>query len=97
MLLTEMKRLLPENINFDRFFQILVNEIRSKPELLSYMSVIEDVVQDAGLSLDVGGPKPHAYLIPYGNRCQFQPGYKGLERLARNEQSPKKKEDNQND
>jgi recombination protein RecT len=81
---SKMKRLLPENINFDRFFQIVVNEIRSKPKLLSCdpMSVIEAVGQAARLGLDVGGLNAHAHLIPYGNRCQFQPGYKGLAHLA---------------
>jgi recombination protein RecT len=79
-----IERLLPENINFDRFLQIAINEIREKPKLLSCdpMSVIESIGQSARLGLDIGGVNAHAHLIPYGSKCQFQVGVKGLEYLA---------------
>jgi len=81
----KIKRLLPENINFNRFLQIAINEIREKPKLLQCdpMSVIESIGQAARLGLDIGGVNGHAHLIPYGNKCQFQVGVKGLEALAK--------------
>lgn len=80
----KLKRLLDPNINFDRYLQIISNEIRANPKLLQCepQSIMECLGQAARLNLDVGGASAQAYLIPYGNKCQFQISYKGLIALA---------------
>jgi recombination protein RecT len=47
-------------------------------------SFIGAVMNAAQLGLEPNTPLGQAYLIPYGNQCQFQVGYKGLIQLARN-------------
>jgi recombination protein RecT len=46
-------------------------------------SVLAAVVQAVGLGLDIHPSSGEAYLVPYGTVCNFQTGYQGLCRLAR--------------
>lgn len=46
-------------------------------------SFLTAYLASASLDLMPNTPEQHAYLIPYGNSVQFQPGYKGLIELAR--------------
>lgn len=46
-------------------------------------SFLTAYLASASLDLMPNTPEQHAFLIPYGNAVQFQPGYKGLLELAR--------------
>lgn len=75
----EIKRALPSHINPDRMCRIALTAFRQTPGLLKCepASVFAAIVQSAQLGLEVG-ISGQAYLVPYGNNCQFIPGWKGL-------------------
>lgn len=82
---------LPKHLNVDRLARIVMTSVQKTPRLLmcSQTSLIGAVIQAAQLGLEPDGVLGEAFLIPYKNRrsgnfeCQFQPGYKGLIKLAR--------------
>lgn len=80
----KLARLLPQGTRMDRFLQICFNEIRANPKLLNCRpeSIVDAIGQTSRLGLDIGGTLGHAYLVPYGQECQFIIGYKGLKELA---------------
>ncbi len=80
----KLTRLLPPGTRMDRFLQICFNEIRANPKLLTCRpeSIVDAIGQTARLGLDIGGSLGHAFLVPYGQECQFLIGYKGLKELA---------------
>ena len=63
----------------ERIARIALTELRRTPKLqsCSQESFLGALMQCAQLGLEPG-PMGLAYLIPYGNECQFQIGYKGL-------------------
>lgn len=75
----EIANALPQHMNADRLARIALTCFRKTPGLLKCdpASVFAAVIQGAQLGLEpgIGGM---AYLIPYGNECQFIPGWKGL-------------------
>ena len=77
--LPEIQRALPKHLNGDRMARIALTAFRRTPKLANCdpRSVFAAVIQAAqlGLEPDTMG---RAYLIPYGNECQFVPGWKGL-------------------
>lgn len=46
-------------------------------------SILNSIVQCASLGLSLTRSLGEAYLIPYGKECQFQPGFRGIAKLAR--------------
>lgn len=46
------------------------------------LSIVSAALQAATLRLSVDPSVGHAYLVPYGARCTFIPGYKGIYQLA---------------
>ena len=58
--------------------------VSRQPKLLqcTKKSFIEAIVKAKELGLDFTGLTGQGYLIPYGNTCQFIPGYQGLIELA---------------
>lgn len=69
----------------ERLLRIVLTAINRTPLLLSCTetSVLSAVIQSAQLGLEPDGVMGLAYLVPYGNQCQFIVGYRGLIELAR--------------
>lgn len=76
---------LPRHITPDRMLRVALTAVNSTPALLKcdQTSLLSAVMQCAQLGLEPGGVLGHAYLLPYGDRCQLIVGYKGLLDLAR--------------
>ena len=81
---------LPAHMTPERTLQVLSIIAYRTPKLAECQpeSIITSVVQAATLDLDLTPGMNEGYLVPRwnkkinGNECQFQPGYKGLEKLA---------------
>lgn len=75
---------LPKEMSTDRFIRIVMTAIRNNKKLATCdgISVIAASMQSAALGLEPNTPLGHAYIIPYGNKANFQVGYKGLIDLA---------------
>lgn len=73
-----LKEVLPTIITPERMARVCLTNFRLNPKLFecSKESIVGAVLQSAQLGLEplLG----RAYLIPYGNECQFQLGYKGM-------------------
>jgi len=74
---------LPKHLNADRMARIALTCFRMTPALgkCDPASVFAAVIQAAQLGLEPG-LNGRCYLIPYGNTCQFVPGWKGLLELV---------------
>lgn len=79
-----IKAALPSVITVERFTRMALTAFRSNPNLARCQgeSFLAAMMQSAQLGLEPNTPLGQAYLIPYGNQCQFQIGYKGLLDLA---------------
>lgn len=75
----EIARALPKHLNGDRLARICLTEFRKNPKLgnCDPRSVFAAVIQASQLGLEPG-VRGRAYLVPYGNECQFIPGWMGL-------------------
>jgi recombination protein RecT len=75
----EIAKALPRHLSAERMARIALTAFRRSPALgnCAPSSVFAAVIQASqlGLEPDTLG---RAYLIPYGNECQFVPGWKGL-------------------
>lgn len=82
---SDFSKMLPKRMTVDRFFKIALNCISKTPNLqkCTPASLFQAITTAAELGLEPGGALGEAYLVPYGNVCQLQIGYKGLIRLAR--------------
>jgi recombination protein RecT len=76
---------LPRGMDQDRFVRLLLTATVTNPKLLECdpLSFLRAGVMSAQLGLEVGDIRGEAYIIPYGRTATFQPGYKGLMKLAR--------------
>lgn len=85
----QIKLALPRHLSPDRMLRIVMTSVQRNPELLDCtpQSLIGAVIQSAQLGLEPDNVRGEAYIIPYRNKgvleAQFQPGYKGLIKLAR--------------
>jgi len=81
----EIALALPKHVTPERLLRIALSEVRRNPKLgkCSAPSLLGAIFTCAQLGLEPGGALSHCYLIPYGNECQFQIGYKGMIELAR--------------
>jgi recombination protein RecT len=68
----------------DRFVRVCLTALNNTPKLFecTMTSVLAAMVKSAQLGLEPDGTLGQAYLVPYGNQCQFIPGYRGLITLA---------------
>jgi recombination protein RecT len=66
-------------IPYDRFANVVLNSMRRVPKLAdcSASSLIAAIGICAELGLEPGGPLGHAYLVPYGGKCELIIGYRG--------------------
>ena len=81
---TIAKSLAGSVLTADRLIQVAFNCVSRTPALqeCTTVSVIRALIQCAELGLEPGTALQEAWLIPYGKDCQFQPGFRGLARLA---------------
>lgn len=87
---TIAKSLAGSVLTADRLIQVAFNCVSRTPDLqkCSAVSIVRALIQSAELGLEPGTALQEAWLVPYNNRktglveCQFQPGYRGLARLA---------------
>lgn len=75
---------LPSVMTPERFTRIALSAVSNNPKLQACTpdSFLGAMMQAAQLGLEPNTPLGQAYLIPYGGKCQFQVGYKGLLELA---------------
>jgi recombination protein RecT len=66
-------------IPYERFANVVLNSMRRVPDLAncSASSLIHCIGICAELGLEPGGPLGHAYLIPFGQKCELIIGYRG--------------------
>lgn len=83
---------LPKHITPDRMARIMMTTIRTNPKLAfcSEASLLGAILQAAQLGLEPNTPLGECFLIPYGNECTFQLGYKGILKVAYNSNQYKK-------
>lgn len=75
---------LPRHMSGDKFVRVAITCIRQNPKLAgcSQPSLLGAFMTAAQLGLEPG-VLGQCYLIPYGNECSFQLGYKGMIELLR--------------
>lgn len=80
----QMALCLPKHLSPSRLARIALTCLRQNPKLQQCdpTTFIAAIMQAAQLGLEPG-VLGQCYLIPYGNECQFMPGYRGLIDLAR--------------
>lgn len=76
---------LPVHMSADRFLRIALTCLQKTPKLMDCTpeSFLGAVMTAAQLGLEPDGITGMAYLIPYGGKVNFQPGFQGLMELAR--------------
>ena len=82
----EIKNALPSYLPVEKFIRTALTAINSNPKLASCSqeSLLAAIMHSAQLGLEFNTPLGEAYLIPYGNKVNFQLGYQGLLKLAYN-------------
>lgn len=80
----QVARALPKVITPERFTRMVTTAVTQTPKLAGCtpQSFVGAMLTAAQLGLEPNTPLGQAYLIPYGNQCQFQIGYKGMIDLA---------------
>jgi recombination protein RecT len=80
----EIAKAAPRHIDPETFMRVALTACVQTPKLLlcSRESLMQSVMQAAQLGLMPDGLLGQAYLIPYGDKAQFQVGYQGLIELA---------------
>lgn len=75
---------LPKHLSGERFVRIAITCVRQNPKLAgcTVPSLLGALMTVAQLGLEPG-VLGQCYLIPYGNECQLQLGYKGMIELLR--------------
>lgn len=78
----QIQKALPSMVSSERFQRIALTAFNGNAGLQKCepVSFIAAMMQSAQLGLEPNTPLGQAYLIPYGNKVQFQIGYKGQER-----------------
>lgn len=81
---SQIAKALPSVLTPERFSRMVLTAITKTPKLANCnpASFIGSMLTAAQLGLEPNTPLGQAYLIPYGNECQFQIGYKGMIDLA---------------
>jgi recombination protein RecT len=76
---------LPKHMKVDRLIKLALLAATKTPDLLmcTQASVMQSLMTCAQLGLEPNGMLGSGYLVPYGNKCEFIPGYRGLIDLAR--------------
>ena len=82
---TQIADALPKHLDADRMIKLALIATQKNPALLrcTQESILMAMMTSAELGVDISGTLGEAYLIPYGQTCQFILGYKGMAKLAR--------------
>jgi recombination protein RecT len=82
----EIARALPKQMDPDRIVRIAITVLNQTPKLAECTaeSFLGALMTSSQLGLEPSGPGGlgEAYLVPYGGKVTFVPGYKGLIKLA---------------
>ena len=80
----KLEAVLPAHVRPERLLRMAIMSVHDNPDLLrcTPQSVLIATMDAAVLGLEPG-VLGQAYFVPYGNKCQFIPGYRGLIELAR--------------
>lgn len=75
-----IEKALPSVLTAERFSRMVTTALTQTPKLAQCtpQSFIGAMLTAAQLGLEPNTPLGQAYLIPYGNKCQFQLGYRGM-------------------
>jgi len=81
-----IQSIIPKHVDAQRLARIALIEFQRNPKLIacSPQSIVGCVLQAAMVGLEIGGSMGYCYMVPYKGQAQFQVGYKGLLKLARN-------------
>lgn len=84
-----LRAILPKHMTPERIIRLSLAAYNRKTELhrCSALSILNAIIQSSQLGLEADSPLGHAYLVPYGDACTFQIGYKGFIELARRSQA----------
>lgn len=79
----QIARALPKHMDADRIARIATTVLKQTPKLAECTaeSFLGALMTSAQLGLEPG-PLGESYLVPYGSRVTFIPGYRGLVKLA---------------
>jgi recombination protein RecT len=82
----QMALAMPKHLTPERLLRVTMTCIQNTPKLLECdrNSLFAAVMTCAQLGLEPDGMLGQAYLVPFGGKVQFIPGYRGLLSLARN-------------
>ena len=81
----EIAAMLPSHINVERFLKSALLAVARDPKLqqCSPLSLFTAVVNAAELGLDFTPSKGAAYIVKFGDKATFMPGYRGFIDLAK--------------
>lgn len=81
----QLEAVLPKHLTPDRLCRLAILACEKTPKLLrcDRTSLYGAILTAAQLGLEPDGILGQAYLVPYGDKVQFIPGYRGLIALAR--------------
>ena len=81
----ELGNALPNHVKVEKFQRVAMSAIQQNPALLNCdrKSLFASCMTAAQLGLFTDGFLGEAYLVPYKDKVQFQPGYRGLIKLVR--------------
>jgi recombination protein RecT len=85
-MIAQLRMALPRHLTPERLVRVAMTAVQQTPKLLECdrQSLYAAIMTCAQLGLEPDGVLGQAYLVPFKNRVQFIPGYKGLISLARN-------------
>lgn len=80
----QIQAALPKHVSAERIARIALTALRNNAKLgqCNPQSFLGSLMVASQLGLEPNTPLGQCYLIPYGNDCQFQLGYKGILDLA---------------
>jgi recombination protein RecT len=83
--LAEIAEALPTHITKERMISVFLTALTTTPKLADCdpFSLLRAVKEASQLGLPTDGILGHGYILPYGNKAKFIPGYRGLMDLAR--------------
>lgn len=81
----QMALAIPKHMDVQRLIRIALTATIKTPKLLdcTQASIVQACLEASQLGLEPDGMTGMAYLVPYKDRCQLIPGYRGLVQLAR--------------
>ena len=81
----EIQKVAVKGFDFERVKRIAVSAVRRDPKLQACdpATVFQAAIDAVKLGFEPGGPLGHAYLIPYGTKCQLITGFRGYIALVR--------------